>query len=169
MLQVLDALDPSGHSGRGLGSGGPRVAVVLLVREGGPERFGHRSMGQAHVGALGGWNQAVCMHTWWRSAANMRVIVRRKSPHPGAQLRFDDVDGYRLTACATNTRHGQLQHLEQRHRLPARCEDRIQESKDTGLRNLTHARVQPQPKPGLAGGGQLTKEITAWAGLRAHP
>ena len=28
----------------------------------------------------------------------MRVIVRRERPHPGAQLRFDDVDGYRLTA-----------------------------------------------------------------------
>ncbi len=35
---------------------------------------------------------------------DMRVIVRRERPHPGAQLRFDDVDGYRLTAYATNTR-----------------------------------------------------------------
>ncbi len=33
----------------------------------------------------------------------MRVIVRRERPHPGAQLRFDDVEGYRLTAFATNT------------------------------------------------------------------
>ena len=30
----------------------------------------------------------------------MRVIVRRERPHPGAQLRFDDVDGYQLTAFA---------------------------------------------------------------------
>lgn len=46
----------------------------------------------------------------------MRVIVRRERPHPGAQLRFDDVEGYRLTAFATNTTRGQLQDLELRHR-----------------------------------------------------
>ena len=70
----------------------------------------------------------------------MRVIVRRERPHPGAQLRFDDVDGYRLTAFATNTRPGgvggQDQHLELRHRRRARCEDRIRIAKDTGLANL---------------------------------
>jgi len=42
----------------------------------------------------------------------MRVIVRRERPHPGAQLRFDDVDGYRLTAFATNAARGQLADLE---------------------------------------------------------
>lgn len=67
---------------------------------------------------------------------DMRVIVRRERPHPGAQLRFADVDGYRLTAFATNTIRGQLAHLELRHRRRARCEDRIRISKDTGLRNL---------------------------------
>ncbi len=36
----------------------------------------------------------------------MRVIVRRERPHPGAQLRFEDVDGYRLTAFVTNTCRG---------------------------------------------------------------
>jgi len=66
----------------------------------------------------------------------MRVIVRREHPHPGAQLRFDDVDGYRLTAFATNTRVGQHQQLELRHRRRARCEDRIRCAKDTGLENL---------------------------------
>lgn len=66
----------------------------------------------------------------------MRVIVRRERPHPGAQLRFDDVDGYRLTAFATNTRSGDLGGLELRHRRRARCEDRIRNLKDTGLRNL---------------------------------
>ncbi|MGC3023521.1 IS1380 family transposase, partial [Brevibacterium sp. FAM 24630] len=44
----------------------------------------------------------------------MRIIVRRERPHPGAQLRFDDVDGYRLTAFATNTTGGQLADLEVR-------------------------------------------------------
>ena len=51
----------------------------------------------------------------------MRVIVRRERPHPGAQLRFDDVDSYRLTAFATNTRTGKLQDLELRHRKRAPC------------------------------------------------
>lgn len=64
----------------------------------------------------------------------MRVIVRRERPRPGAQLRFEDVDGYRLTAFVTNTTGGQLADLEVRHRCRARCEDRIRISKDTGLR-----------------------------------
>ena len=63
----------------------------------------------------------------------MRVIMRREKPHPGARLRFDDVGGYRLTAFATNTRTGQLADLEVRHRLRARCKDRIRCAKDTGL------------------------------------
>jgi len=71
----------------------------------------------------------------------MRVIVRRERPHPGAQLRFDDVDGYWVTAFVTNTRTRQLADLEVRHRSRARCEDRIRIAKDSGLRNfpLVHA------------------------------
>ena len=52
----------------------------------------------------------------------MRVIMRRERPHQGAQLRFEDVGGYRLTAFATNTKVGQLADLEVRHRLRARCQ-----------------------------------------------
>jgi hypothetical protein len=66
----------------------------------------------------------------------MRVIVRKERPHPGAQLRFTDIDGHRFTAFATGTRKGQLADLELRHRRRARCEDRIRNAKDTGLRNL---------------------------------
>ncbi|MFT4044624.1 MAG: IS1380 family transposase [Gordonia sp. (in: high G+C Gram-positive bacteria)] len=66
----------------------------------------------------------------------MRVIVRKERPHPGAQLRFTDRDGLRLTAFATNTRSGQLASLELRHRRRACCEDRIRTAKDCGLRNL---------------------------------
>ena len=40
--------------------------------------------------------------------AGMRVIVRKERPHPGAQLRFTDADGLRLTAFITNTRGRQL-------------------------------------------------------------
>ncbi|MFC6714298.1 IS1380 family transposase [Branchiibius cervicis] len=77
-----------------------------------------------HHGLLTGWPKGI------------RVIIRRERPHPGAQLRFDDVDGYRITGFATNTTHGQLQQLELRHRRRARCEDRIRIAKDTGLANL---------------------------------
>jgi hypothetical protein len=68
----------------------------------------------------------------------MRVIVRRERPHPGAQLRLTDADGWRLTCFATNTRGPgwNLPLLELRHRQRARAEDRIRNLKDTGLRNL---------------------------------
>jgi hypothetical protein len=69
--------------------------------------------------------------------AGMRVIVRRERPHPGAQLSlFEERDGWRYTAFATNTRSGSLQWLEVRHRAHARVEDRIRCAKDTGLRRL---------------------------------
>ena len=38
--------------------------------------------------------------------AGMRVIVRKERPHPGAQLRFTDLDGHRFTAFATDARKG---------------------------------------------------------------
>ena len=66
----------------------------------------------------------------------MRVMVRKERPHPGAQLRFTDLGGHRFTCFATSARTGQLADLELRHRRRARCEDRIRNAKDTGLRNL---------------------------------
>ncbi|MET8002889.1 IS1380 family transposase [Nonomuraea glycinis] len=66
----------------------------------------------------------------------MRVIVRKERPHPGAQLRFTDLDGHRFTCFVTGTPAGQLADLELRHRRRARAEDRIRTAKDTGLRNL---------------------------------
>jgi hypothetical protein len=68
--------------------------------------------------------------------SGMRVIVRKERPHPGARLRFTDIDGHRFTAFATGAKKGQLADLELRHRRRARCEDRIRRAKDTGLRNL---------------------------------
>jgi hypothetical protein len=68
--------------------------------------------------------------------AGMRVIARRERPHPGAQLRITDHEGWRVTCFATNTRGGRLADLEVRHRQRARAEDRIRNLKDTGLRNL---------------------------------
>lgn len=95
----------------------------------------------------------------------MRVIVRRERPHPGAQLRFDDVDGYRLTAFATNTLRGQLPDLELRHRRRARCEDRIRIAKDTGLRNLPLRKLsQNKIWCQLV---LIASELMAWTGLLA--
>jgi hypothetical protein len=71
--------------------------------------------------------------------AGMRVIARRERPHPGAQLRLTDHNGWRITCFATNTpktARWRLADLEVRHRQRARCEDRIRGLKDTGLRNL---------------------------------
>lgn len=65
-----------------------------------------------------------------------RLILRKERPHPGAQLRFTDADGLRVTGFLTNTPSGQLAELEVRHRRHARVEDRIRAAKDTGLRNL---------------------------------
>jgi len=70
--------------------------------------------------------------------AGMRVIARRERPHPGAQLRLTDHNGWRITCFATNTKGPgwTLAALEVRHRQRARCEDRIRALKDTGMRNL---------------------------------
>jgi hypothetical protein len=72
-----------------------------------------------------------------RWPVGMRVIARRERPHPGAQLSlFEEHDGYRYQAFATNTGRGQLAFLEARHRAHARVEDRIKAAKDTGLGRL---------------------------------
>ena len=59
-----------------------------------------------------------------------------------------------FTAFATDAKKGQLAHLELRHSRRARCEDRIRNAKDTGLRNL--------PLKGFAQ-NQLWCEIAALA------
>jgi hypothetical protein len=90
----------------------------------------------------------------------MRVILRKERPHPGAQLRFTDADGLRLTAFVTNIGKGQLADLELRHRRRARCEDRIRHAKSTGLQNLPlYGFDQNRIWLALVG---LAMELTAW-------
>ena len=104
--------------------------------------------------------------------AGMRVIVRKEKPHPGAQLRITDVNGWRVTAFATNTpaaggSHRSCAHLELRHRRRARCEDRIRIAKDTGLTNLPlHDFDQNQIWCAIVA---LACELTAWMQTLALP
>jgi hypothetical protein len=46
--------------------------------------------------------------------AGMRVIVRKERPHPGAQLRFTDIDEHPFTCFATDATTRQLADLELR-------------------------------------------------------
>ena len=97
----------------------------------------------------------------------IRVIARRERPHPGAQLRITDQQGWRITVFATNTRGGRLADLEVRHRLRARAEDRIRGLKDTGLTNLppqAFAKNQIWLEP-----AQLAAELLTWTQLLAWP
>jgi len=97
----------------------------------------------------------------------IRVIARRERPHPGAQLRITDQQGWRITVFATNTRGGRLADLEVRHRLRARAEDRIRGLKDTGLTNLPlQAFAKNQIWLELA---QLAAEPLTWTQLLAWP
>ena len=97
----------------------------------------------------------------------MRVIARRERPHPGAQLRITDQQGWRITVFATNTRGGRLADLEVRHRLRARAEDRIRGLKDTGLTNLPPQAFAKNPIwLELA---QLAAEPLTWTQLLAWP
>lgn len=113
----------------------------------------------------------VNLSTW---PAGTRLILRKERPHPGAQLRFTDADGMRVTAFITDTGPGivpgQVAGLELRHRQHARVEDRIRELKATGLRNL--------PCQGFSANAAWLEIVLAAAdlitwtrllGFRAHP
>jgi Transposase DDE domain group 1 len=117
----------------------PEHAWVAALDSDGEPREG------AQVAELTGWMPTPVKPT--RSPARygpqewprgMRVIARRERPHPGAQLRLTDRNGWRITCFATNTRGTgwTLPILEVRHRQRARAEDRIRCLKDTGLPNL---------------------------------
>jgi Transposase DDE domain group 1 len=102
----------------------PEIAWTPAIEADGSLRDG------ADVAELTGLLPALTEAGW---PDGMRVIVRRERPHPGAQLTFSDLHGYRFQAFATDTQVGQLAHLEARHRAHARVEDRIRTAKDTGL------------------------------------
>lgn len=69
----------------------------------------------------------------------MRAIVRRELAHPGAQLRFTDLDGHRFQVFVTDLDDPDIAYLEALHRGRGRAEKRICDAKDTGLANLPSA------------------------------
>ncbi|MGO9925591.1 MAG: IS1380 family transposase [Mycobacterium sp.] len=120
-----------------------------------------RPRASAQVAELTRWLPAT--FTGW--PPGMRIIARRERPHPGAQLRITDPDGWRITIFATNTAGGRLADLELRHRLRARAEDRIRGLKDTGMTNLPlQAFTKNQIWLELV---QLAAELLTWTQLLA--
>ena len=67
--------------------------------------------------------------------AGTRAIVRRERPHPGAQLRLWDHNGWRHQVILTNTA-GDPAVLEARHRRHAQVENRIKNLKACGLERM---------------------------------
>ncbi len=67
--------------------------------------------------------------------AGTRAICRREKPHPGAQLRLWDTDGYRHQVTLTNS-EGDALILELRQRRHARVENAIKALRDTGLERM---------------------------------
>ncbi|MFD9425265.1 MULTISPECIES: IS1380 family transposase [unclassified Streptomyces] len=131
----------------------PASAWTPAVEPGGEVRDG------AWVAEIGG----DCLKGWPKG---IRLIVRKERPHPGAQLRFTDADGMRLTCFATNTPGGEaIAGLELRHRQRARCEDRIRDARSTGLRNLPlHGFAQNQIWLEII---QLALDLLAWMPMLA--
>jgi hypothetical protein len=68
-----------------------------------------------------------------------RAICRREQPHPGAQLRLWDTDGFRHQVTLTNS-PGDLLELELRQRRHARVENAIKALRDTGLDRMPFRR-----------------------------
>jgi Transposase DDE domain group 1 len=109
------------------------LATTLPADAWAPAR--HDPAGVAQVGEVGD-------EAWLRGwPPGSRLIVRREHPSSGArhrQLSICEVDAMRYTAILTNTPDLPADHLEHRHRLHARVEDRIKDGKDTGLDHLPY-------------------------------
>ncbi|AVZ70943.1 IS1380 family transposase [Streptomyces lunaelactis] len=130
----------------------PATAWTVAVEPGGEIRDG-AWVAELDGDVLKGWPKG------------MRLIVRKERPHPGAQLRFTDADGLRLTAFATNTTDAPIAHLELRHRRRARAEDRIRNARATVLRNLPlHDTAQNRIWLEIV---QLALDLLAWMPMLA--
>jgi hypothetical protein len=108
------------------------------------------------------------LKTW---PAGMRVLLRREHPHPGASLSlFEDADGWRYQAVATNTplaKGGQVAFLEARHRAHARVETRIRHAKDSGIGRFPSREYDINIAWTLA--ASIAADLIAWLRLLALP
>ncbi len=68
-----------------------------------------------------------------------RAICRREQPHPGAQPRLWDTDGFRHQVTLTNSADDILE-LELRQRRHARVENAVKALRDTGLGRVPFCR-----------------------------
>jgi hypothetical protein len=102
------------------------------------------------------WQQAICSDgSGWRETGEVteitslvgpellkgwppgtRMLARREQPHPGAQLRFTDLGGYRYQLIVTDLPDTGLAYLEALYRGRGRMECRIRDAKATSLANL---------------------------------
>lgn len=71
--------------------------------------------------------------------AGTRMIARREEPHPGAQLTFTDIEGYRYQVFLTDHPERDICFLEGLYRGRGRAECAIRDAKDSGLENLPSA------------------------------
>ena len=95
------------------------------------------------------------------------MIARRERPHPGAQLRITDADGWRITLFATNTVGGRLADLECATGCVLAPRTASADSKDTGLTNLPlQAFAKNEIWLELAA---LADELLTWTQLLAWP
>ncbi|SCE52483.1 hypothetical protein GA0115234_1104154 [Streptomyces sp. DvalAA-43] len=87
--------------------------------------------------------------------------VRKERPHPGAQLRFTDADGLRLTAFATNT----TSYPGRRTRTPPPAAGPSRGARATGLRDLLlHDTAQNQIWRETV---QIALELLTWMAILA--
>ncbi len=89
---------------------------------------------ERHAGEVAELNVVV---EGWPEAT--RAICRRERPHPGAQLRLWDTDGWRHQVTLTNS-DGDAIALELRQRRHARVENVIKALRDTGLDRMPFRR-----------------------------
>jgi hypothetical protein len=101
----------------------PATAWIPAIRQDGEDREGADVCELTGLD-LSGWPEGT------------RAICRREEPHPGAQLTFTDINGYRFQVFITDQDDDDIAYLEARHRGHARVENRIRCGKDTGMRNL---------------------------------
>ena len=112
--------------------------------------------------------------TW---PVGMRVLIRREHPHPGASLTlFEDADGWRYQAVATNTplaKGGQVAFLEARHRAHAmhqHVETRIRHAKDSGIgRFPSREYAINQACLSMTIAASIAADLIAWLRLLALP